>query len=136
MSLSLCAVYLDESGSEPMWRDIRSTIPSRNDELDDAEDLNLSNGNMASVFRALGLDIDSGGALIPVDQFLRSASVWLQQNLDAPSPAREPITERGSGGAVMIDLGLRAGYLNERIHQAVLVAQKGRALGATHISAH
>lgn len=145
MSMSLVAVYLDETEVDSVWRDINSVvsrqklgleIPSTPDDFDDSEQLNMANGNMANLFRALGLQITDEGALVPVDVFLRASSQWLQDHIGTPSEAREPVIEKGKGRIVLVVGGVRSGYLNERIHQAVLIAQRGKELGATHISAH
>jgi len=144
MTMMLSAVYFDDNHGEPIWRDIRYAISgptekkwamSVNDRTAEHLRLNLSNVNIVSLFDALGLKIESHGAVVPVDDFLRTASNWLQKNLGKPSVAREPRIDQGEGRTMIVIGGARQGYFNRRIHQAVLLAQEGKELGANHIMA-
>lgn len=132
--------------------------PPTNPEFRPDLDLNLSNGNMVYIFRdVLGyqMDPDDHGFHIPIDHFLTKAQMWLQKQVGQTTPEvptqeepREfkrqvttdpetgvPAISGGYQGARMINVGRREGYDNETVMRMVKIANLGKEMGATHVSA-
>lgn len=84
------------------------------DEIHDFVEVNMANSNAARVLHLLGYsgdDLYCGSA--DVDDFL--GRLLVADGLLETSDERAPQTLKGSGGATLIDLGERAGYLNEKL---------------------
>ncbi len=92
--------------------------------------LNLSNRNMSIVMSTLNYDIPPDGELVEISEFINRATQWLQSKMGQPS---DQVKATATHGGRHIEGGLRKGYLNEKIHRAVLIAQEGKDRGATHV---
>lgn len=112
--------------------------------------LHLANDNMVYIMRdVLGFEGDSAdGFLVPVDNFLTKAQVWLQKRLGQTTPVVEgyehpqhvSVVQEGNvsriqRGARVFEGGRREGYDEQTIHQMVQIAHEGKQCGATHIGA-
>jgi hypothetical protein len=96
------------------------------DEVHDFVTVNLANGNAARVMQLLGYtgdDIYCGSAA--VDDFL--GRLLVADGLLETSDERAPQTFTGHRGATLIDLGERAGYLNEKISLLIDLANWAKA---------
>lgn len=83
-----------------------------------AENINLSNRNAALVLRALGYYIESGCFSAPAKEFAVRCTKWLHRNINSPSAATATFKQEN-----LIEFGLPAGYLNEKIHQLSVLAR-------------
>lgn len=96
---------------------------------------NLSNRNAFIVLAALGvddLDMSCGG--MPIDEFMGKAQSWLQAHIGKPSTKVETKVDVGDKRCTMVDFGIDEGYVNRRIREMVMLAQDGKAKGATHFT--
>jgi len=80
-----------------------------------AENINLSNRNAALVLRALGYYIESGYFSAPAKEFAVRCTQWLHRNINLPSATFKQEN--------LIEFGLPAGYLNEKILQLSRLAR-------------
>lgn len=94
--------------------------------------IDLSNRNFVIAMDALGIVADACGHM-DIDQFLGLARQWLQRNINKPSAMVASREHRGDLGCTVIDLPLRAGYVNERIHQIVTMLASAKEQGATYV---
>jgi hypothetical protein len=84
------------------------------DEVHDFVEVNLANSNAARIMQLLGYsgeDLYCGSAA--VDDFL--GRLLIADGLLETTDERAPHTRKGQLGATLIDLGERAGYLNEKL---------------------
>ena len=102
----------------------------------DAYSLNVSQDNGIDLLDALG--IDSSFGVKRLDEFSRLLANARQADLKArkgeTSPGIATTIDAGPGRMTMIHCGRRAGYVEEKLSQLAVVVQKGRDLGATHLS--
>lgn len=98
------------------------------------QSINMTERNFVIMMDAIGFVVNESCGHIDIDKFLTIARTWLQRHIDKPSAevaSREHTTN--TGGCRMIDLPLRAGYVNQRLHQIVTMLDAGKRQGATHI---
>ena len=95
--------------------------------VDGSPDINVSNDNGVMLLRAIGypkLAEDFGGILDPqelADRCLTALyDVTAYPELDGGKPGRE---SRGEAGCLVIDCGVRRGYLKGRLEQILAIAQ-------------
>lgn len=94
--------------------------------------VNLGNRNFVILMDALGIVADPCGHM-EIDKFLGLARAWLQANINRPSavvPSRE---FQGEGGCTMIDLPMRAGFVNRQMHAIVTMLARAKTEGATYV---
>lgn len=95
-------------------------------------DLKLSERNAVILFDALGIVAESCGH-IEIEKFLGIARSWLRHHIGKPSQEIQSREHRGDQGCTVIDLPLRAGYVNERVHQIVTMLADAKQQGATYV---
>jgi hypothetical protein len=89
------------------------------------DSINLSNRNGALVLAALGYEYSSEPFEEDINYFQGRCRSWLRKNLNKPS---EEIITFYEGN--IVEMGLRAGYLNEKILELSKLASEGILLGA------
>lgn len=95
---------------------------------------NVSNANGYSILEALCIEADPCGGL-PINEFIGRGQVWLKRNIGKPSEEIEVTESRAAPDkCLVIDCGRQEGYLNRRIQELVMLAQEGKAKGATHFT--
>jgi hypothetical protein len=78
-----------------------------------------------NVLSNLGYDYHRHGHFeVPIAEFLAVGHKWLRQHIDRMSPGLPASAGRDR---------LPVGWLNCTIHRLVLMAQQGKACGATHV---
>jgi hypothetical protein len=93
-----------------------------------AGDLNMSNRNASIVMAAVGFPDEPCGEM-PIDTVIHLCRNYLRARIGKPSAAL-PTNVDGN----FWDCGLPEGYVNQRVHQLVLLASEGKERGATHIT--
>lgn len=93
-------------------------------------DFNLSTRNMRLVMGELGFDVTDDGALIEIGQFQRASARWLTRHLGERSAAVDAETHCDMR---WLEVGLREGYLSDRIEKAAYIVREGRKRSATHV---
>lgn len=91
----------------------------------DAFEVNVSNSNAFALLDRLGIEADYCGSMAAED-FLGRAMVANVGRLD---DGIDSTTERGRGGATVIDCGLRPGYYADRMTSLAELASKAAAHG-------
>jgi len=91
----------------------------------DALSVNVSNSNAFALLDRLGIDADYCGSMAAED-FLGRAMV---ANVGRCDEGFAPTTERGQGGATMIDCGVRPGYFDDRMSSLAELASTAAARG-------
>ena len=89
--------------------------------------VNMSNSNAYMVMQAVGLGDECCGEM-KVEVFLNLCQNWLRRNINKLS--KEILTVQDGN---FINCGVDEGYVNNRVHQLVLLAQKAKSNGAKMI---
>lgn len=96
--------------------------------------VNLCNANGRDMLLALGLAPDPDGGILPAKAFKALVTAALRRRLGTRSPEIAARIERGTGGATMMFLGRREGYIEDRLGDLARLAVRGLAGGATHVA--
>jgi len=91
----------------------------------EAFEVNVSNSNAFALLDRLGIEADYCGSMAAED-FLGRAMV---ANVGRFDDGIESSTERGQGGATVIDCGLRPGYFEDRMASLANLASAATARG-------
>jgi hypothetical protein len=92
---------------------------------DDEPWVNVSNTNASLLLERLGIEFDYSGQIDAEDLLGRA----LVANVGRDDSGMASTTDRGAGGATIIDCGLRPGYFDERMAQLVEVAEYAKTVG-------
>lgn len=95
--------------------------------------MQLAEGNAATLFQALHLDLEEGGTRFALDVVY--AAVMRLINGDPDRAARPASTTRGSGGATIYDGGVSGDRLAIYAARLLAILVEGRARNATHLVA-
>jgi hypothetical protein len=120
MSIDVYGGVLKKRAEGPMMESVGNSI-------------NMSNRNFVIMMDALGIICDEACGHMDLDQFLGLARAWLRAHIDKPSAMVETRETVGDGGCTMIDLPLRAGYVNQAVHRVVTMLAQAKQQGATHV---
>lgn len=99
----------------------------------DSFEVNVTNANGADLLLALALTPKPSGEL-PIDHFAGLVTTALRRHLGRRSPELAETTDTAPGRMAMIFCGRREGYVEQRLGDLAALTQRGRAVGATHIS--
>lgn len=94
-------------------------------------EMNVSNMNAGLLFRTMGLESDLCGAM-PAEEFLGYVLVALGSPVDdsGVSPSEHQVQRPdGSRGPTIIDCGLPAGYITQRLSTLADMATEAKRLG-------
>jgi hypothetical protein len=87
--------------------------------------VNVSNANACAILDRLGFEAELWGE-VAAEDFLGRAMV---ANVGRFDDGIESSSDRGQGGAVMIDCGLRPGYFDDRLSSLAELASAAAARG-------
>jgi hypothetical protein len=104
-------------------------VPCSMDETDACEvcslSVNVSNTNAEMLLARLGVEFDYCGSIDPAALYGRA----MVENIGADDSGVAPSEDRGAGGAVFIDCGLRPGYFEDRFGALAALAEAAMRLG-------
>jgi hypothetical protein len=102
----------------------------------DNNSINVSQANGLDLLDALGISASCG--VKPLAEFTRLLAAARQADLAARkgniSPALPTYIDAAPGRMTMIHCGRRSGYIEGRLSEMSALVERGRALGATHLS--
>ena len=96
---------------------------------------NVCNANAADLVEAMGLPReDYVGGEMPIDTFINRCRNYLRSHIGKPSDAILPEVDKERGKCEVIFFGRREGYINEKLHALVVMAERAKTEGALTIS--
>jgi hypothetical protein len=104
--------------------------------LDEIEDnpkasVNMSNRNADIVLSALGVTLENGFFEVGVEEFINRCTQFLRQSMTKGQQQKlDDVVHAEQGRVTIVDCGLPEGYVEQRVHQLVILAQEGKTLGA------
>ena len=102
----------------------------------DNNTINVSQANGLDLLDALGISTSCG--VKPLAEFTRLLAAARQADLATRkgniSPALPTHVDAAPGRMTMIHCGRRSGYIEERLSEMSALVERGRTLGATHLS--
>jgi hypothetical protein len=113
-------------------RDVWTGPPAARDDPDTFA-LALSNTNGIDLLCALGLAPEPDGGPIPIDTFAGLVTAAARRHFDRRSPAVATVEDVQEGRMTLVRVGRSEGYIERRLADLMILIQRGRAAGATHI---
>ena len=97
------------------------------------DDINVSEWNAGLILSALRVDHHYKAGVSSIDEFINRGRNWLRENIGKTDAGELSSVDNEPSKATFIHCGRREGYLNERLHSLVVMAEKAKSQGATHI---